>query len=185
MGGENRSRRAVQGSDPGSSPRGRGKRCNCCDDKENGGLIPAWAGKTQARFPDGRRDRAHPRVGGENRAEIAAIQTRAGSSPRGRGKLDQSSADTVTFGLIPAWAGKTRALRVTVMVSPAHPRVGGENGADHRQGSPTPGSSPRGRGKRCSRVLPLARGRLIPAWAGKTLSDLRVYRADRSDLGNP
>ena len=63
--------------------------------------------------------------------------------------------------------------------------MGGENGQLNLLSLIVTGSSPRGRGKRrwpydASRALGL-----IPAWAGKTLSDLRVYRADRSDLGNP
>ena len=42
--------------------------------------------------------------------------------------FDQSSADTVTFGLIPAWAGKTTGQTWRNLQSTAHPRVGGENG---------------------------------------------------------
>ena len=67
----------------------------------------------------------------------------------------------------------------------AHPRSRGENGwqVDCRGG--VRGSSPLTRGKLIAVDLDTMRERLIPAHAGKTLPDLRCYRADRSDLGKP
>ena len=47
------------------------------------------------------------------------------------------------------------------------------------------GSSPLTRGKHCARRCRRLCPGLIPAHAGKTLPDLRFYRADRSDLGKP
>ena len=47
--GENLSRRAVQGSEPGSSPLTRGKRAHCLGLALQPGLIPAHAGKTLLR----------------------------------------------------------------------------------------------------------------------------------------
>ena len=91
---------------------------------------------------------AHPRVGGENYGTSGVPYCAMGSSPRGRGKPSPRRTQCTSFGLIPAWAGKTQwKTRIAECVS-AHPRVGGEN--------------PR---------LPLRRravARLIPAWAGKT-----------------
>ena len=72
------------------------------------------------------------------------------------------------LGLIPAWAGKTGSSTVVSVSSAAHPRVGGENPTG-RSGTPrAPGSSPRGRGKRRTRLPEGRRLGLIPAWAGKT-----------------
>ena len=47
------------------------------------------------------------------------------------------------------------------------------------------GSSPLTRGKLWNLVDEYGNTGLIPAHAGKTLSDLRFYQADRSDLGKP
>ena len=46
VGGENLIGVAADLSAQGSSPRGRGKRFRCSDDRLDLGLIPAWAGKT-------------------------------------------------------------------------------------------------------------------------------------------
>ena len=154
---------------PGSSPRGRGKptctmHCARCI-----GLIPAWAGKTEIPGFSLPSCAAHPRVGGENREEISRLQTRAGSSPRGRGKPHPLPHNRGRRGLIPAWAGKTRGSRVLQGQPQAHPRVGGENFSCPRTSPSGGGSSPRGRGKHREFACSIPSGRLIPAWAGKTV----------------
>ena len=59
--------RAPHTSEPdGSSPRGRGKLLRLTTTTRFLGLIPAWAGKTWLAPGRERRQRAHPRVGGEN-----------------------------------------------------------------------------------------------------------------------
>ena len=107
VGGENwpSCRSTAQGS--GSSPRGRGKHPGRRVLSYTGGLIPAWAGKTEANGRGNVTDAAHPRVGGENPTVEAAVSAYAGSSPRGRGKLLVSGGLFPPGGLIPAWAGKT------------------------------------------------------------------------------
>ena len=111
---------------------------------------------------------AHPRAGGENRQSDEVRRARGGSSPRGRGKLDGFSAVVVSFGLIPARAGKTRGVGFRRRFGPAHPRAGGENAMTPPARSRRAGSSPRGRGKRHHTHEVSQRGRLIPARAGKT-----------------
>ena len=99
----------VNGSDlSGSSPLTRGKPWPVPKTAMFVRLIPAHAGKTTDRRRECRRSRAHPRSRGENRAEIADLQTRAGSSPLTRGKRVTGCNKPVTRGLIPAHAGKTR-----------------------------------------------------------------------------
>ena len=152
-GGENRYPRINGDKAGGSSPRGRGKPPFVGFGMRSSRLIPARAGKTDARTaPYG--GGAHPRAGGENFALVVPIVLAGGSSPRGRGKQRGSRLGGDELGLIPARAGKTDGQR--------------------NQRVPAPGSSPRGRGKRrvWSRVF-LVRG-LIPARAGKTLP--RAYR---------
>ena len=75
----------------GSSPRGRGKRDVCARQMPAVRLIPAWAGKTPRRLPESDERSAHPRVGGENRGRAAVSARAPGSSPRGRGKLENDA----------------------------------------------------------------------------------------------
>ena len=85
-----------------------------------------------------------------------------------RGKRQSTREDTVLWGLIPAYAGKTSTASHRRCESTAHPRVCGEN----RNAAPAlihgGGSSPRMRGKRRSYGNGPSIGRLIPAYAGKT-----------------
>ena len=173
----------------GSSPRGRGKLPPLTRLAKNTRLIPAWAGKTfLARVAQlmreahprvgGENERtrasssassAHPRVGGENDIPPSLSPWRMGSSPRGRGKRDNTQQFFPHFGLIPAWAGKTTSILKRWQVYWAHPRVGGENSLSHTHARVTHGSSPRGRGKPSGKRVPRAARGLIPAWAGKTI----------------
>ena len=70
----------------GSSPRVRGKHLDPAHHLRGAGLIPACAGKTCKRVNAGILDKAHPRVCGENLDNAADNLSRAGSSPRVRGK---------------------------------------------------------------------------------------------------
>ena len=87
VGGENLIGVAADLSAQGSSPRGRGKRFRCSDDRLDLGLIPAWAGKTSPIRCKSSKPTAHPRVGGENSMPEKLSSPPPGSSPRGRGKL--------------------------------------------------------------------------------------------------
>ena len=140
-------------------------------------LIPAWAGKTTDKLPGSLPSPAHPRVGGENTCQPMSGGRVRGSSPRGRGKRSGRPRICVDRGLIPAWAGKTCQVTTPGVSISAHPRVGGENGAFGRARSCTTGSSPRGRGKLKTGAELLWNGRLIPAWAGKTVCALFAHRS--------
>ena len=107
VGGENNVRFHVNAIDTGSSPRGRGKRKCHERPRRSQRLIPAWAGKTSAIHPATRACPAHPRVGGENTWDKDKAVKAGGSSPRGRGKPCRSPMRPRSWGLIPAWAGKT------------------------------------------------------------------------------
>ena len=168
MGGENRRWQREHRVGVGSSPRGRGKRTEPAGQLLQRGLIPAWAGKTDPARPRGRSRTAHPRVGGENAPQSAKAAGRRGSSPRGRGKRSHDHRLPPPLRLIPAWAGKTKTWFIERMARGAHPRVGGENLTGRQGLGKTWGSSPRGRGKLDAEGQAALRGRLIPAWAGKT-----------------
>ena len=160
-----------QSSKSGSSPRGRGKRTQSVGRDHGGGLIPARAGKTASwRWPS-LPVKAHPRVGGENGGQGGDRRPLGGSSPRGRGKREVGLAPQLLQRLIPARAGKTGWPSARPGASPAHPRAGGENILNRSPDRLVYGSSPRGRGKRRSRVVSVLAPRLIPARAGKTAAD--------------
>ena len=125
--GENRHRAETLLQRLGSSPRVRGKPCPCSSNLACSWLIPACAGKTDADHVLPGRQRAHPRVCGENRALISSRSANHGSSPRVRGKLTQITCCQVDKGLIPACAGKTATVARMSSGNWAHPRVCGEN----------------------------------------------------------
>ena len=170
VGGENCCSVLSVAQGVGSSPRGRGKRSFRTPTSCVFRLIPAWAGKTvhHPDHPGG--PRAHPRVGGENRTAGRGVRGSTGSSPRGRGKHRSRPKGLALGGLIPAWAGKTIYAASLPPAHAAHPRVGGENGVIEAEGQLRQGSSPRGRGKRAGHGQESPAARLIPAWAGKTVS---------------
>ena len=109
----------------------------------------------------------------------------SGSSPLTRGKPDPVPRRLDGRRLIPAHAGKTRRRCRGHVESPAHPRSRGENLEVDFLKIGGLGSSPLTRGKPSLAPTAAAAAGLIPAHAGKTLSDLRFYQADRSDLGKP
>ena len=166
--GENLSRRAVQGSEPGSSPLTRGKPDRRRRRPQRTRLIPAHAGKTLPEQRDFPRSRAHPRSRGENVVAETKNFSRAGSSPLTRGKQVRHRRWQRKLGLIPAHAGKTRAMRIDTVPSRAHPRSRGENAIVVGMVREGMGSSPLTRGKPPAAGHVVSRGGLIPAHAGKT-----------------
>ena len=125
--GENLAVKEAWGHGDGSSPRVRGKLSLQAFFPLRGRLIPACAGKTRdaSRFPH--TQRAHPRVCGENRRFARSVITCWGSSPRVRGKRENSGNNVNNTRLIPACAGKTFPHTSPVEREKAHPRVCGEN----------------------------------------------------------
>ena len=116
------------------------------------------------------RDRAHPRACGENDFYLMPGHCGPGSSPRMRGKPGRNRWRRSRHGLIPAHAGKTAGVLTRSASERAHPRACGENRANDGGAAFRAGSSPRMRGKRRRPALPVTSERLIPAHAGKTLS---------------
>ena len=158
----------------GSSPRVRGKPVGVRARGLVAGLIPARAGKTSPDDEDQRCARAHPRACGENAAAISPAVMIAGSSPRVRGKLNVRGGGGTAGRLIPARAGKTSAGNRIGWTTAAHPRACGENANMLIRECWERGSSPRVRGKRSQRRRRDEAPRLIPARAGKTLTEARA-----------
>ena len=152
----------------GSSPRMRGKPTVARFRGENGGLIPAHAGKTGVYASWRAPARAHPRACGENVRQLGWFWLVLGSSPRMRGKLDFLRKNSGSVRLIPAHAGKTSIWLLTSSMRRAHPRACGENTIFAPETPYTKGSSPRMRGKPLGGRPHNTPHRLIPAHAGKT-----------------
>ena len=183
--GENKSFHVDNVNVVGSSPLTRGKPTSAKRTTGVPGLIPAHAGKTQDGREGGRAAQAHPRSRGENLTPPLTRSLLHGSSPLTRGKRWWKGRSRRDRGLIPAHAGKTLPREEHVPARRAHPRSRGENQCTSFALIARSGSSPLTRGKQSMRGTRFASRRLIPAHAGKTLSDLRFYQADRSDLGKP
>ena len=169
----------------GSSPLTRGKRRPRAASMSSTGLIPTHAGKTPWTLTPPTWTTAHPHSRGENFFAEPLAKTGAGSSPLTRGKRESGSASPYGTGLIPTHAGKTRSCPWAWGWSGAHPHSRGENGNATWMKPCLTGSSPLTRGKPAPGGRGNGRAGLIPTHAGKTLPDLRLYRADRSDLGKP
>ena len=114
---------------------------------------------------------AHPRSRGENGSAFVMPVISVGSSPLTRGKLVLVPGPAREVRLIPAHAGKTCSAWSLSRCRPAHPRSRGENRERRPDRLIVDGSSPLTRGKLWRDPPPRRDRRLIPAHAGKTLSD--------------
>ena len=168
--GENHPRLRGPPWPAGSSPLTRGKRSALLVPFGPVGLIPAHAGKTVYVYTEVITRRAHPRSRGENLYPLAPIRLTEGSSPLTRGKHYGKPRGKGNVGLIPAHAGKTSRSGPGCSCRSAHPRSRGENFDPTASWHPYQGSSPLTRGKRLIPKYMRPPTRLIPAHAGKTLS---------------
>ena len=93
----------------GSSPRMRGTPPLFRGQQRRRGIIPAYAGNTCRTRSADSTSRDHPRVCGEHMLEIEAVGEIRGSSPRMRGTRVVADNYGLAVGIIPAYAGNTRA----------------------------------------------------------------------------
>ena len=145
-GGERRFRLPAEGSQHGSSPRGRGTPHSATSRPFVGRFIPARAGNapsTSAALDDGS---VHPRAGGERAAATIPHLTYSGSSPRGRGTRRKTPPLWMMVRFIPARAGNARGGNPNRFRCAVHPRAGGERAFVVFLVGGLTGSSPRGRG---------------------------------------
>ncbi len=111
----------------GSSPRARGTRAKTAGQPSDRRFIPACAGNTKAKMPEGSRSAVHPRVRGEHGIDAAGSSVNTGSSPRARGTRDLLAAAEDAARFIPACAGNTRRRAGVHGRRAVHPRVRGEH----------------------------------------------------------
>ena len=114
----------------GSSPRGRGTRCQLCRQRKRRRFIPAGAGNSHPERGTPPWSTVHPRGGGELIPTALAVSDWDGSSPRGRGTLGDGRAAQLSRRFIPAGAGNSPDRGMSECSGSVHPRGGGELGID-------------------------------------------------------
>ena len=108
--GEHNMSRAGLAVNQGSSPRMRGTLDQCTPQRQNHGIIPAYAGNTGASSVSDSSRKDHPRVCGEHGLGRPQWRVNVGSSPRMRGTLCDQGQHGRLYGIIPAYAGNTLTL---------------------------------------------------------------------------
>ena len=144
--GEHQLKTNILSTYPGSSPRMRGTQKAAASRLDSGGIIPAYAGNTGSLVTSFLWFRDHPRVCGEHYRILPHAHGRRGSSPRMRGTRGQFTFGVEVEGIIPAYAGNTRASHGRLRDNGDHPRVCGEHNDTKVTAEGLPGSSPRMRG---------------------------------------
>ncbi len=112
---------------PGSSPRMRGAPRAFALQRRGLGIIPAYAGSTQAPHGIQKATRDHPRVCGEHVEKMCSLSFIWGSSPRMRGARRVAVIRCLFRRIIPAYAGSTYAKEPFIIRREDHPRVCGEH----------------------------------------------------------
>lgn len=147
MGGEKQIPLPMLVRRSGSPPHGRGKESKHVSCSATVGITPAWAGKRDSATVAAALSRDHPRVGGEKILQRDCPPVSGGSPPRRRGKGISYVLVSEELGITPAWAGKSLARELLLIVSRDYPRVGGEKLSQLAMGLVAQGSPPHGQGK--------------------------------------
>ena len=152
----------------GSPPHSRGRPSHVGQSYSGNGLTPAFAGKTPYRHIRRRRDRAHPRIRGEDFPNSFCRERFQGSPPHSRGRPYRRRYMNCAPGLTPAFAGKTRCMRLCRHTMRAHPRIRGEDFPNSFCRERFQGSPPHSRGRPFDLAQYDDDTGLTPAFAGKT-----------------
>ena len=152
----------------GSSPHTRGALVAEDDSGLPGRIIPAYAGSTSRRCCDSCHIPDHPRIRGEHVRKCSSIRSGAGSSPHTRGARGAPLLLGCVDGIIPAYAGSTNHLLLSLRAGEDHPRIRGEHRVETTGAYTVTGSSPHTRGARECCESNVAGGGIIPAYAGST-----------------
>ena len=166
--GEHTRSHAQRGWGGGSSPHTRGARRLGVGRRQNGGIIPAYAGSTRPppAYADTTPD--HPRIRGEHLNTRMLSPGGVGSSPHTRGAPDHDVSLALEIGIIPAYAGSTPGRGGATGPHRDHPRIRGEHETDTTTSRLRAGSSPHTRGARVGVEVVGEGTGIIPAYAGST-----------------
>ena len=151
----------------GSPPRVRGKGAHKPVRLLDGGITPAYAGKSSRARLRCRCTWDHPRVCGEKIVLVIVFCSLMGSPPRMRGKVMRKEILRIIHGITPAYAGKREGPKNAQSKVGDHPRVCGEKCIPLTRGHGRQGSPPRMRGKVVSSRTILFFWGITPAYAGK------------------
>ena len=173
--GGNRSQYSILTYRTGTSPRVRGKRVDRRRGNVPGGYIPACAGETETASGAVTMTRVHPRVCGGNLLAFFDGVPGDGTSPHVRGKPRISLLLDLAGGYIPACAGETRPRRGDQSMRRVHPRMCGGNHSKRASHQGREGTSPHVRGKPRGSDEPRGLRGHIPACAGETQAQQRVF----------
>ena len=134
------------------------------------GIIPAHAGLTTVRTLPTRTPRDHPRACGAHNNNMWYEKAVRGSSPRMRGSQLREQCDAVALGIIPAHAGLTTTMKFLWVLTRDHPRACGAHQKQAITHIAPMGSSPRMRGSPWQMIQTIISKRIIPAYAGLTVT---------------
>ena len=157
---------AFEGSPPHTRGKGRLFWLLCQSQR----ITPAHAGKSEPAGRSRRGKEDHPRTRGEKVFIGHIIPKKSGSPPHTRGKVMSGSFASLSRGITPAHAGKSRKKKSIVTEHMDHPRTRGEKGGDRLFQRLWRGSPPHTRGKVSFFVHGFSRKRITPAHAGKRYS---------------
>ncbi len=146
----------------------RGKVPDSAKKFTNSRITPAYAGKSYRFFVVACDDWDHPRLCGEKRRHALLSRKGSGSPPPMRGKGQARRTGHRGTGITPAYAGKSRPVRIRLHRWRDHPRLCGEKFCAAVIPSMLAGSPPPMRGKvvgTVDRILPPG---ITPAYAGKS-----------------
>ncbi len=132
------------------------------------GIIPADAGSTRTAHASSGTTQDHPRGCGEHYLRWNGEDDMPGSSPRMRGARSSTLAQLWIVRIIPADAGSTFWLYITLSLTKDHPRGCGEHLTICFSSRHVGGSSPRMRGAPLMAIYGPPGSRIIPADAGST-----------------
>ena len=152
----------------GSSPHTRGAPLFFHGVDPGLGIIPAYAGSTHPSRALRSFSRDHPRIRGEHAVDVGPDRRRRGSSPHTRGARLKFGDDHLVDGIIPAYAGSTRAETEGGTRMSDHPRIRGEHRPVQSRPRGQAGSSPHTRGALHADGVDVHPVRIIPAYAGST-----------------
>ena len=159
----------------GSSPHARGALIYDRHHSAAARIIPACAGSTSYAHSIHEPTGDHPRMRGEHQTVMSTTFDIKGSSPHARGARFPLFNLLRRVGIIPACAGSTSPRLRRRICSRDHPRMRGEHATLVARVVRITGSSPHARGAPIVVIEnPVLKG-IIPACAGSTLHDRRVW----------
>ena len=159
--------------DVGSPPRVRGTAKSGSLRSLSAGITPACAGNSLSLVLPCSAEKYHPRVCGEQLAQLGLVQSVKGSPPRVRGTVPSVAVNVPDKRITPACAGNSPVPSQPPSPHEDHPRVCGEQLFASYPVASEVGSPPRVRGTETVYIDGFACSRITPACAGNSCISCR------------